>query len=67
MAVGRARRWLVGDYRLMLQSVSDPGEAQEVESDEVEGGDYMEGEGDYMEGDDWSPSGRRTPTWYAHT
>ena len=27
--------------------------------------DYIED--DYMEGDDLSPSGRRTPTWYAHT
>ena len=42
---------------------------QAAESDEG-GDDYMEDdymEDDYMEGDDLSPSGRRTPTWYAHT
>ena len=61
----------MGDYRRMLQPpiyiYSDPAEAPEVESDEMEGDDYMEGEGDFMEGDERSPSGRRTPTWYAHT
>ena len=68
-----ARRWLVGDHRRGLpQPPSDPAEAQEVESDELEsdemeGDDYMEGEADFMEGDEMSPSGRRTPTWYAHT
>ena len=37
---------------------------QAAEADEG-GDDYIED--DYMEGDDLSPSGRRTPTWYAHT
>jgi len=37
---------------------------QAAESDEGSD-DYVED--DYMEGDDLSPSGRRTPTWYAHT
>ena len=37
---------------------------QAAESDEGSD-DYIED--DYMEGDDLSPSGRRTPTWYAHT
>ena len=37
---------------------------QAAEADEGSD-DYIED--DYMEGDDLSPSGRRTPTWYAHT
>ena len=42
---------------------------QAAEADEGSD-DYIEDdcmEDDYMEGDDLSPSGRRTPTWYAHT
>ena len=50
--------------QLSLCSCTQAAESDEGSDDCIED-DYIED--DYMEGDDLSPSGRRTPTWYAHT